>query len=124
MKHDFLMVIAVILFLLYGATAAQAREWDKTEMALGAAALTLNVIDWKQTRHIAKEPETYHEKNVLLGSNPSPSNVDRHFLISTLVVGGLAHFIPEYRKEILSVFVVVQTVNTVRNYSIGLRVRF
>ena len=124
MIRDFITVIAVILFLLFGATFAQAREWDKTEMALGAAALTLNVIDWRQTRHITQEPDRYYEKNVLLGENPSRSNVDRHFLITTLVVGGLAHFIPEYRKEILSVFVVVQTVNTVRNYSIGLRVRF
>lgn len=128
MFKDFVMVLAVILLLGIGSCAAAAdhqwdRQWDNKEVALGVTALALHVIDWKQTQMIVKTPG-YYEQNLLLGKHPSMSAVNTHFLISGLLVAGLAHFVPEYRKEILSVYVVVQTVNTVRNYSIGLRVKF
>ena len=39
----------------------------------------LTIVDWAQTRYIAKHPGRYYETNPLLGRHPSVSRVDNYF---------------------------------------------
>lgn len=115
-------LIVMVWLVLYSANS-RAEGWSTKDTKLGVAALVVTVVDWGQTLNIVDRPG-YFEHNLMLGRHPTRAEVNQHFLLTTLLVGSLAHFIPKYRTEILAVYVTVQTINTVRNYSIGLKVSF
>ena len=110
-------------------------------MLLGTAA-TLLVIDWGQTLSITHETETtaslngqtpvvvsrqrpYHEKNPILGSDPSKNEIDRYFAVALLGTAGLAYVLPPtYRRYFLGGVIVVETLVVLRNHRIGMRVQF
>lgn len=117
-------VLAALILLAPSIPHAEARDWTAAEKGLGVAALTLHMIDLGQTRHIAKSGGVFHELNPVIGRHPSVGRVNGYFLASGLLIASLAHFVPEYRKELLMLYVGVQAANTARNFSIGLRVSF
>lgn len=118
------VVVTLWLLLVCCIPLAQAKEWTGEEKGWATAAAALHVIDWGQTRHIAKSNGEFYEVNPVIGRHPSSGRVNGYFIASGLVIAGLAHFIPEYRRELLMLYVGVQTVNTARNFHIGLRVSF
>lgn len=81
--------------------------------------------DWSQTRQIAKAPESYFERNKILGAHPSTGNVDAYF-----AVGAVAHYAitqalpPRWRETWQAVTIVYQAGTVVQNYQIGLQVKF
>lgn len=105
-------------------SAASAREWTGQQRAWAAAALGLSLVDWGQTRHIARHPEKYRELNPLLGKHPSLGDVNRHRIVTTGLLMAAAHWLPEHRDLILKVWVGVQVANTARNFTVGLKVDF
>lgn len=115
---------AAILCLLLIALPAQARDWTGSEKALGAAFLATRVVDWGQTRYIARNPDRFRELNPLLPEHPSLGDVNRHFLVSTAVMLAAAHYLPQYRKAMLQVWVAVGVIGTARNAHIGVRFDF
>lgn len=117
-------LLAIVVLVLLLMCEAKAEPWTKEQMQLGAIAAGLYVVDYGQTRNIAKNPQQFRELNPLLGSHPTLGQVNRHFLIGTAVVFSAAHFLPQYRSTILKTFIVIETVNTVRNYHVGLRMEF
>lgn len=118
------LFVCILIAVMAGYTAnAQSANWSTTDRNLAVASAVLTVVDWRQTRNLVGR-EGYYERNLIMGKNPSIHEVNRHFLGVSLLLAGLAHFVPEYRTEILSIYVGVQTINTVRNYSIGLRMNF
>src|SRR5690606_23306335 len=48
-----------------------AREWTAEEQWTAAAAASLLVVDWAQTRYIAKNPEKWRELNPMLPDHPT-----------------------------------------------------
>jgi hypothetical protein len=62
--------------------------------------------------------------NPLLPDHPSTSQVNRHFLIGGLIIGGVLWAFPEQRTIILSVMTTVEIVNVGRNYAIGIKTSF
>ena len=107
------------------ARPALAQDWDKTDLTLGAVALTATVIDWGQTRTIAKNPHLYHEINPILGRHPSVGRVDAYF--AGVIVGGavVAHLLPgQYRKWFLGGVAVLEIAVTAHNKNIGIGISF
>lgn len=119
-----LMYCTMLLFFLFARNVQAQTEWTPTQIKMGAAALALHTVDWGQTRHIAKNPDHFRELNPILGEHPSLGQVNRHFIISGLLVAGLAHYLPQYRSNILKIYIGIQTINTIRNYHIGLKMDF
>lgn len=117
------LIIIVLLALLFMATA-KAEPWTTEQKQLGIIAGGLYLIDYGQTRHIAKNPHQFKELNPLIGTHPTLGQVNRHFLISSAIIFSAAHFLPQYRSTILKTFIVIETVNTIRNYHIGIRMEF
>jgi len=109
-----------ILLICY-ANNGQAYEWSIQDRALLAGAAIVHVIDWGQTRTIAKNPDVWVEHNPLLGTHPSVNRVNNYFLATALVVPLLAHYISEWRSQILGAWLLVEVSAVASNYHIGIR---
>jgi len=115
---------AIVLCLALLALPAQAREWTDDEIRLGAALAVTRVIDWGQTRYIARHPREFREANPFLSDNPSMSEVNRHFIIGSLIMFGAAHYLPQYRSTLLKVWVSIGVAANAHNAAIGVRLEF
>lgn len=116
----------LLLSLMLFASTAHAddwtRGWDKTDSALAGAAFTLKVIDWKQTRYIARHPDQHREWNPVLGEHPSIGRVNNYFVGSIITSGTIAYFMPGiYRKVFLAGNITVSAWITHHNRSVGIR---
>ena len=119
-----LVYVALILWLV-PLPAGAADPWDKTDKVLGGTALAASVMDWSQTRYIARHPEQYRELDHMLPSHPSVSQVDAHFAGSILIGAAIANWLPsDYRKWFLGGVTVIELGVVAHNHSIGLKMRF
>lgn len=106
------------------ALALPAHAWTDSEKAWGAAFLATRVVDWGQTRYIARHPDRFRELNPLLPEHPTLGDVNRHFLVSTAVMLAAAHYLPQYRSTLLKVWFAVGVGMTGRNAALGVRFDF
>lgn len=115
------LVIGVICLWI---TSVQA-QWTQEQKVLGAVSAGLMLIDYGQTRFIAKNTWTQHESNPMLGRYPSMGRVNRHFLAASLASYLVADFLPsEQRTWFLGGLAVVQLGVVAHNYSIGINTSF
>lgn len=118
------MIRAALLALCLAVTPAYAADWTPHEKGWAAAALTFTLMDWAQTRHIARHPDRWRELNPLLPQHPTLGQVNRHFIRSIAAGAALVYFLPEYRLPILKTITVVQFGVTARNAYLGIRMEF
>ena len=117
-----LLVIGLVLFSSH---AYAGDPWDRTDKVLGVGAATMLMIDWGQTRYIAKHPERYTETNRILGEHPSVGSVNNYFLAVGIGSYFLANALPsEYRKAMLAGAIAVDIYYTKRNRGLGIKVEF
>jgi hypothetical protein len=113
----------LICFSLIG--QAYAEPWDTTDKLLGIAAVTALIVDWGQTRYIAKHPEQFSESNILLGKHPSIGKVNTYFtgaIIGTLVAGN--YLSSRNRKILFGTITAVEVIVTSHNRNIGVKISF
>ena len=105
--------------------AHAADPWSETQQASGIALGTLLVVDYLQTRQIAKQPEIYHETNPVLGKHPSISTVNTYFA-GVAILGYLAlDALPsDMRSWALGAGIVLELAVTAHNNTIGLKARW
>jgi hypothetical protein len=118
------VVRIVLLCLALLTLPAQAREWTDEELRWGAALAVTRIIDWGQTRYIAKHPGEFREANPFLPHHPSMSDVNRHFIVGNLLMFGAAHYLPQYRSTLLKVWVAIGVGANAHNAAIGVRISF
>lgn len=112
---------ALLLLLLSGTAKA---EWTTTDSALLAGALTLQAIDWGQTR-AAMRHGGYTEKNPILGPQPSIGRLDKVCTLAMVGTVGLAYVLPPlYRRAFLGGVVTIEAAIVYRHRQLGLRVDF
>jgi hypothetical protein len=116
----------LILLLVLAPSLCEAREpWEFTDYALTGAALASLVVDWGQTRHIAKNPSRFDEKNRILGTTPSVGKVDAYFVGAMLGTVAVAQFLPQdYRRLFLAGTLSMELSVIDQNRSIGIKVDF
>lgn len=127
MKKIILIAAVVIIVSCLGFVAlphkAIAAEWTKADVLLEATYLSLHVIDWRQTRYIAKNPDKYHETNFLLGDHPSSQCVDAYFLLTGLGHLGIAHFLSGKHRSIWqAIWIGIEFGYVKNNVSLGIRI--
>lgn len=123
MKYVALLVCAYMAFT--GRTAAAADSWSKQDMALQATYTALHIIDWGQTRYIAKNPKTFFERNAILGKHPTVDKVDMYFAGTLIAHALVTHFLPDkYRPwwQLATISMEGYCVN--HNFKAGVRVAF
>lgn len=117
--------VLVVLAVLWGGNVAAADTWSNEDKTRLAVFYTTHLIDWGQTLHIVKNPESYHERNAFLGEHPSKREVNRYFLAI-----GAAHFViadalpSKYRAAFQYLTIGYNTSTIVRNYDLGLKINF
>lgn len=109
-----------ILLLLLLLTAPAIANQQARDFSAGA---TMLVLDWAQTRHIARNPQRFHEAyNPVLDSHPSTGQVDRYFIGAMLLHGAAYKFLPARHKgTYLRVFAVVQGGAVHNNLQLGIK---
>jgi hypothetical protein len=102
-----------------------AEPWDRIDKGLGIAAVGALVVDWGQTRYIAKHPQRYQETNQILGEHPSVGRVNLYFtgaIIGTLL---FADWLPSNgRKIFLGSITALELVVTSKNQALGIKIAF
>lgn len=139
-----LMVLLTIIFLLFlssncFAEYKFANNWSKTDTAWQTVFISLAVVDWAQTRWMAKQNwewdgEYHHETNFILGDYPSSKDVDIYMptamLAHTLVAMALE---PEAeifgykinpRRIWQGVWIGIEGAATTNNFILGARMEF
>jgi hypothetical protein len=97
------------------------RSWTRTDYALEGSYLMLHFIDWRQTRTIAKDDD-YHERNPILGRDPSVREVDVYFAVTTVLHPIVSHFLPKpYRTWWQGITVTVAGTCVIHNWHVGIR---
>ena len=116
---------------LIAITAGQAEQAMAMQAHACAAKAGINqlvrtlAIDWGQTRHIAKNPERFYEKNRILGASPSVGKVDAYFLGAMVGTVAVAHLLPtDYRRLFLAGTLSMELSVVEQNRSIGIKVEF
>lgn len=104
-------------------------NWTKTDTALATTALVASVVDYSQTKQLAKGfkgPSGYDlvEMNPLMPRNPTTGQVDRYFVAAALASVALTCTLsPEYRRYFLGSVATVQIGVVLHNKRNGLTVR-
>lgn len=116
-------LIAFIFALICGSVNAQ--SWTPEQKTLGAMYMTAHVIDWGQTRAIAKNPQRWVEMNPLIGPHPSLGRVNTYFALAPVIGYFALDALPsEHRTLALKVLTVMEITTVGRNHYIGIRVSF
>ena len=125
------VIVAIIINLFSGVAIAgeqkwfEVESWDKTDYLLLGTLVTFTIIDWGQTRYIASNSDRFNELSPLLGDHPSIGKVNRHFVMSSIAIVGVAMILPsKYRKLFLGATAILEIGVTAHNRSIGIGMKF
>lgn len=115
----------IILFLLISVFVSSsvfaADKWIKEDITREAVFVGLQIVDWQQTRYIAKSDE-FTEINPILGKYPSRSEVNAYFAFTTLGHIAVTHVLPQrHRKYWQYAWIGLQAFTVGRNATIGVR---
>jgi len=99
---------------------------DDLNAALTVTALAAHGADWNQTLQIARNPNSYYERNIVLGSHPSVSQVNAYFAVSAISLLVLSRYLsPEDRTMLFGAWTAIEVYTVGRNrVSLGLRLTF
>ena len=116
---------ALLLALILPITSFAADPWSNADKARQAAYYTVTVMDWGQTRYIAKHPELYYETNVRLGRNPSTSDVNKFFLVNLIGHTAIVHYMPAEWRPVFQYLTIGYEFSAVeRNFGLGIKMDF
>jgi len=126
-------ICIIILFLIiwFPSPSHSFDEWTKEDIITEAAYLSLKAVDWRQTRHIAKNPDRFYEMNPVLGRHPSTGEVDLYFLTTAIFHVGITHILPhEYdllgfrlkpRRTFQYLFIELSLSCVLNNFTVGIK---
>ncbi len=120
-------IIAALLCsaLLAGCASTFGEKWSKTDTNREILWQGVNVIDWGQTRYIAKHPEKYQENNPIIGKHPSTGAVDIYMASSALLHPIAAAYLkPKYRKWFQYITIGMSGGCVLNNVNIGVKIGF
>ena len=115
----------IAILVLSGCAHYQPDPWTKEDTERHVAMTVLQAIDWRQTKHIAKNGHEFYECNPGLGEHPKQNDVDLYFAASWLGKTAVAYVLPkEWRRNWQYVMIGVSTGCVYHNYSIGIEMQF
>lgn len=101
------------------------KDWTREDTYRQAALTALLVVDWGQTRYIAKHPLQHKEMNQFLGEHPSVNRVNNYFTATIISHAVISAVLPsDWRKGWQYVWIGIEFGTVQRNRSIGIKVDF
>ena len=118
------VIIWVVLITLSGCITHD--PWTKRDTMLQGAVTGLTLVDWLQTRAIAKQPEKYKEigpASWCIGRHPSTGQVDFYFGCSVVSKALITHLLPrKYRLSWQSLCMGSSMAFIINNENIGISI--
>lgn len=119
------MIFLIVLLLLTPLPVCAFDKWDTADKTLATVAVLAAVVDWRQTRVIAANPDKYEEKNPVMGSHPSKAKVDLIFGLQVAANLAIAHVLPSnYRKMWLGAGIALSVYCIANNVGIGVGIQW
>ncbi len=123
MKTKLLLLLALVVFTPY--CAGGRNKWSTQDKTLEGTYQVLHVLDWGQTRDIAKNPDKYYEMNPILGKHPSTTEVDIYFITTAILHPIVTHLLPNtWRPWWQGITISVSGVCVVNNFAVGIKMDF
>lgn len=111
---------AFALFILSGPLSAT--DWSQDSRDRQAVYTALHLMDWAQTRTIARNPERWRELNPILGAHPSTREVDQYFALTLVGHYVVANLLPDkYRSLFQHVTISMEAAVTRNNIVLGIK---
>ena len=111
--------------LLTLASVCHADEWTTEQKTIAYTYAVAHVVDWGQTRTIAKNPQRWRELNPVLGRHPSVDRVNVYFLLAPVIGYVIADSLSsEHRTWALRAITAIQIVVVSNNIRAGIHVSF
>lgn len=116
----------ILLVLVFTAVHAQAAdEWTKEDTERQLLYTALHMIDWGQTRHIARHPEKFKELNPVLGDHPSVTEVDLYFTSSIAAMWFISYKLNKKNRKAFQWFITGIAMQAVgNNLAVGIGYRW
>lgn len=89
-----------IVALLPVLTLSACASWTPADSYREGAALGLLAVDYAQTMHIADNPQTFYERNPILGEHPSKGEVTAYFAGAAAAHLAIAALLPPKWREV------------------------
>jgi len=119
------LITMAILIILTGCAHYQPDPWREEDTERLVASTVLQAVDWRQTKHIAKNGHKFYECNPYLGKHPSQNKVDLYFAASFAGKTLGAYLLPEdWRRRWQWVCIGISAGCVGYNYSIGIEMEF
>lgn len=104
-----------LLMALMFPVLSHAADWSQADTARQAVYTSTLILDWSQTRDIARHPGKY-ETNVILGRHPSQREVNQYFAAAAVLHLAVSYVLPRPWREVWQVgSIVISTAYVVRN---------
>ena len=115
------ILVLIILLLIFFPTSSYAGDWSPSDTKREVAYLTLHIIDWAQTRDIARNPrEGRKESNPILGPAPSVGEVNSYFMATGLGHLAISYLLPSNPRFMWQGFTItIEAFVIGHNYSAG-----
>lgn len=102
------------------------KQFTPSDWLRQALYTSVHCIDWGQTLHIAKNPQLFHETNLILGLHPSvafvsiyfASTLAGHWIVARYLTRGIWRQLWQYGGA------AVQTYYIIHNYQLGIKIDF
>lgn len=108
-----------IIILLCVPISVSAEQWKKTDQMLFGSFLVLEYIDYRQTHSLVADDDFY-ETNLILGKDPSKSEIDIYFAGCVMGTYLIADKFPKRRRAWLILINLVQMIYVNRNIQMGI----
>ncbi len=127
------MTLRSVAIALVLAAPAHAADWTADDTTRQAAFLALGVVDWMQTRYIAKHPESFHETNPFVflqikpgePSQPSLAKVNRYFVLYLATHTVISYALPStWRAGFQYISIGIEANTVARNWRLGIGLNF
>ena len=116
------MVFPMGLLIIACADTAISWRWTKVNTTLEAVNLSVNVVDYLQTKRIADNPDRWYEKNHFLGEHPSTGQVNIIFPLLYLTKLTLSVVTPNpYRYYLQGLWIGISGETIRENYNKGIK---
>ena len=117
--------LILIILLLIPIQVDAFDEWTKKDTNYQLTYAVFHIVDWGQTRTIAKNSNKYSELNPILGKHPSIGKVNTYFLTTLVGHTAISYMLPKkYRRYWQVVWIGLEAGTVAHNYSVGIKTSF
>lgn len=118
-----LLLFWILIALIPPPSGETADKWSTQDYTLEVIYEISHVLDWGQTRTIAKNPDKYYERNPILGKHPSTTKVDIYFIATALLHPIATHYLPEeYRPWWQGITITASGGCVINNFVVGIKI--